>query len=71
VITHLCRTCGSPVEVARIDATTYISGPSFAWGRWDPCTSCGSTNQPMQVVEPNDPALGLGQWEPERKADEA
>lgn len=50
MITHLCRTCASPVKVARIDATTYISGPSFAWGRWDPCTGCGSTGQPMQVA---------------------
>lgn len=64
VITHLCRTCAGPVEVARWDVTTMTSGPRFLWAAWGRCPGCGSTEQPMQVVDPNDEALGRGQWEP-------
>jgi hypothetical protein len=64
VITHLCRTCAGPFDVARVDITTYSSGPNFIWGCWGRCPGCGSTEAPMEVVDANDEALGLGQWEP-------
>jgi NAD-dependent dihydropyrimidine dehydrogenase PreA subunit len=63
VITHLCTTCGGPVGVARLDVTTTSSGPKFIYGRWETCAGCGSIAEPMQVVDANDQALGLGQWE--------
>jgi NAD-dependent dihydropyrimidine dehydrogenase PreA subunit len=63
VITHLCSACGTPVEVARVDVTTVAGGPSFVWGRWERCTGCGSTAEPMRVVDANDRQLGTGQWE--------
>lgn len=63
MITHLCKTCESAVEVGRVDVTTMTSGPSFMWGRWQRCTTCGSTAAPLAVVDANDRRLGIGQWE--------
>ena len=63
MITHLCKTCAGPVEVGRVDITTMTSGPTFVWGRWEQCAGCGSTAEPMQVVDANDAQLGRGQWE--------
>lgn len=63
MITHLCRTCATPVDVARIDITTIAGPPTFTWGRYEQCSGCGSTDEPMEVIDANDKALGRGQWE--------
>lgn len=65
MITHLCTTCAGPVEVRRVDVTTWGGGPSFVWGMHEQCPGCGSTARPMEVVDANDRQLGLGQWEPQ------
>jgi hypothetical protein len=65
VITHLCRSCATPVDVERVDVTRILDMvPRFLWGRWERCTGCGGTEAPMELVDANDKALGLGQWEP-------
>jgi hypothetical protein len=63
VTTHLCKTCETSVEVARVDVTTVTSGPRFMWGMHERCTCCGSTDRPLEVMGPNDERLGRGQWE--------
>lgn len=50
--THRCRTCGTPVDVARVDITSRTGpAPRFTWGRWAACSGCGSTEQPDLVPD--------------------
>lgn len=63
MITHRCRSCTGPVEVARIDVSTMVGGPQFMWGRHEECRDCGSRERPTEVIDANDGQLGLGQWE--------
>jgi hypothetical protein len=59
LITHLCKKCETPVQVDRIDVSTPMSGRLFAWGIWQACTACGSTAEPLAVIDANDKRLNI------------
>jgi uncharacterized protein (UPF0212 family) len=56
VITHRCKTCNGPVDVALVDTTSQLefarnNSRTYVWGMWEACPTCGSVDQPTLVVD--------------------
>jgi hypothetical protein len=56
--THRCETCDTPVDVDLLDTTAradFLRGVrTYAWGRHQQCSGCGSTARPKLVVDEAD-----------------
>ncbi len=63
--THRCRTCGSPVRVDRVDASTFGDVARrhqvFVWGRHWGCV-CGSTDRPEPLMGDDFLTWGRLEW---------